>query len=134
MGKVRWNKRRHREHGGVEAVEMLANERPHIRIGRRRVDVTSPHPSAGPPRTQAEDPGRLWIVQKDKVVLALEQLGVSTRRAQVGLPLRFGESLRAALEPVMNLLRDLEEPLVAADDPPVRDDAEVVEERHNGSQ
>jgi hypothetical protein len=55
-------------------------------------------------------------------------------RCKISFAIAFAQFARSPLEPVVDLFRDLEEPVVAADDPPVRDQPEVVQTRHARTQ
>lgn len=66
-------------------------------------------------------------VHDDEVVALLELLGVAARVGEVRVALCLAEPVGGPLKAVVDRLCRLEERLVAADDAPVRDQAQVVE-------
>jgi hypothetical protein len=70
-------------------------------------------------------------VNEDEVVLLGELGRVGPRVGEVGRLLVTGQRARRALQPIVDGLRDVEERLVAADDLPVGDNAEILEQRND---
>ena len=76
-----------------------------------------------------DQPDRLGVVDDHDVELALERVGVQLRVAAEDLLLLLGERGLVALEPVVDRLRDVEELVLAVDDPPLGVEARVLHER-----
>lgn len=81
-----------------------------------------------------QDAGRLGVVHENEVVLFGELSGVLLGVGDVGRLLLLAQLERRSLEAVVHRLGDPEKALVSPDDPPVRHEAEVGEERHHRAQ
>ena len=92
--------------------------------------MTAPDPVIGVVAGVLDHPGRLRVVDDHEVVLALERLGVHRVVAPEDLLLLLRQPGRVALERVVDRLRDVEELVLAVDDPPLDVKARVAHERH----
>ncbi len=75
---------------------------------------------------------RLRVVDDDEVVLLRQRLGVAPVVVLVDRALLLVEALRVSLQRVVDRLRDLEELLLAPDDPPLGLQTGVDHERKQG--
>jgi hypothetical protein len=119
------------EDRGVVALERRRQEREHVGIRRREVDVTTPDPAGGRVREVVDHGRRLRIVDDDVVVVVLEEVRVQRVVAVEELLLLLREPVRVALERVVDRLGDREELVVALDDSPLDVEADVP---HQGNE
>ena len=122
------------EHRGVVGRDVVAQECPHSLVRRGRVDVAAPDPASVAGVVVGAQRKRLGVVGDDDVV-AVAELGSALRGlGQVLLALLGGERVVGPLQAVVDRLRDVEEPLIATDQPPLGNEAEVAQERDLGAQ
>ena len=77
-----------------------------------------------------DQPDRLRIVDDHEVVVVREVARVQLLVASEDLLVRLAQPVRVALDRVVNRLRDVEEVLGSADDPPLDLEARVLHQRH----
>jgi hypothetical protein len=119
------------EHVGVDVLDVRPHELPPRggeRIRRVATYVTAPHHGGtGCPRG-ASKTGSLWIVQDDDVAGCQRRQPSRIGSHHFVVPVVLGGPQRAAVairpvQPIVDALRDLEEPAVSIDDDPLRVDA-----------
>jgi hypothetical protein len=67
------------------ADEERAQERPHVGVRLRGVDVTAPDPAAASSSVELEESEWLWVVDDDHVVALVEAASVVGRLREVAL-------------------------------------------------
>ncbi len=101
-----------------------------LRVGRRQVDVTTPHPALRLLRHQPVQRGRLRVVDQAHVPAARQLTRVHLVVLPPGLPLLLVEILRGALERVVHELGRVEELLAPVDHLPLALQPDVAHQRH----
>jgi hypothetical protein len=124
----------HREDGRVEVGDERAQEAPGVGVGLGGVDVTAPHRARRPCAVQAQQRGRLRVVDHDEVVSVVELQRVFASAPQIRVLLGRREGLRRALQRVVQGLRRAEELGAAAQHLPVGVQAEVAQQGDRGAQ
>ena len=107
------------EDGGVVAADRGQQEVHHRRVRRREVDVAAPDPACGRVREVVDHRHGLRVVDDDDVVVVGEVGRVLGVVAGEDLLLLRRQPLRIALDRVVDRLRDVEELVLARDDPPL---------------
>ena len=122
----------HVKDGGVVGRDRRQQEVEHLAVGRREVDVASPHPLCVAAGEQRAKRGRLRVVHDHHVPLVrVRQLvGVQLVVLQEDLFLLGSEALLVALQRVVNRFGDVEELVAALDHAPLGLDADVVQQRY----
>ena len=115
---------------GVVAGQRGQEEREHVGIRRREVDVAAPDPGRARVREPVDHRRGLRIVDADEVVVVLELLCVQLVVALEDLLLVGGQADLGALERVVDRLRDVEELIRALDDPPLDVEPGVAHQRN----
>ena len=123
-----------REDRRVVADEEWRQEFPDPRVWFRGVNVTTPDPAAVSSVVQLAERQGLRVVDDDQVVRLVELLRVVCRLREIPLLVVRTQSLRRALEAIVNRLRDTEEGVVAADELPVGHQSEIAEEWDLGAE
>ena len=116
----------HVEDRRVVAPDRRQQEVEHLLVRRREVDVAAPDPVRARRREVVDHRRRLRVVDDHEVVLVRSNsCGVQLVVAPEDLLLLVVEAVRVALERVVDRLRDVEELVRAADDPPLDVEARV---------
>ena len=97
----------------------------HVPVRRREVDVAAPDPVRARVREAVDHRPRLRVVDDDEVVARRRTPARSARCSGGRSPAPRRQPLRIALERVVDRLRDVEELVRAADDPPLAVEAGV---------
>jgi hypothetical protein len=105
-----------------------------IYLRRNEIDVAAPDPGSPVPLLVVDEGDGLGIVNEDDVGLVGQHIGVLAVDLAEEIPVVRRELFPDAVERVVHLLRDVEEPLVALDDVPAGPDAEVLEERQHAQE
>src|SRR5829696_8740268 len=100
-----------------------------VGVGRREVDVATPHPRRRLLRHVRTNRGRLWVVDDDHVPAALDLLGVHLVVALVDRPFLLAQRVRVPLQRVVQPLGRVVELLASEQHLPVGGDPDVVHER-----
>src|SRR3954471_7084997 len=99
-------------------------------VRRREVDVAPPDPARLRLGEVVDQANRLRIVDDHEVVVVREVARVQLLVASEDLLVRVAQAMRVALDRVVNRLRDVEEVLGSANDPPLDLEAGVLHQRH----
>ena len=119
-----------REHHRVVLLDEWLQEPPDLRVRARGVDVRAPDPTLAGAAPEVAERRRLRVVDDVDVVVVAEDVGRLLVLSEVELLDRRREVEWASLQRVVEALGDAEEFLLAANDPPVHMQAEVLEQRH----
>ena len=110
----------HVEDRGVVPLDRGEQHVEHVPVRRREVDVPAPHPFCGAALEVVDHPHRLRVVHDHEVVVVrVELLRVQGLVGDEDPFLLLGQPLRVPLQRVVDRLRDVEELVGAADDPPL---------------
>ena len=121
----------HVEDRRVVATDRRQQDVEDLFVRRREVDVPAPDPFRAPLGERVDHRHGLWVVDDHVVVVGLRELrrvlGVVAGEDRL---LLVAQRARSALQSVVDRLRDVEELVLAVDDPPLDVEARVRHQRH----